>query len=97
MQKGLTMTLFPTLPTLPPDKLGHYAYSTILFLLVATPLHLLGVDCARYVALTACLAAGAYKELTDWIANRNGGTHEVSFYDFLATALGGCVCFLSGM
>ena len=93
------------LPMLPADKANHILYGAVMFMLVAylaTRLGMHGTH-ARTVGLLAAIALGLGKEARDWYANRKAAeadqapAHNVDGMDALATAGGGCLCWLASM
>jgi hypothetical protein len=83
---------------LPQDKANHLVYGSIVFLAGAFVGGQVGqnpADCG----LAAAAAAGALKELADWLLNRKAlaaglpPQHGVEFWDFAATTAGGLIGF----
>jgi len=88
------MTL-PNLPSIPPDKLGHFFYGSIITSIIMCMTHIV------WLSLGVCAAVAALKEFTDWLANYKAAKqglpppHGVEFMDFVATTAGGVTVVIS--
>ena len=85
----------PSLPTIPPDKLGHYFYGSLICSGIMSLTHIV------WLSLGVCAAVAALKEFTDWLANYKAAKqglpppHGVEFMDFVATVGGGVTVVIS--
>lgn len=74
---------FPRLSTtIKPDKLAHFVYGTLFYLILAQ-----FIDAPVYTFLAVVILA-SLKELADAFRQ----DHTPDFFDLLATAAGGAVC-----
>jgi hypothetical protein len=91
------------LPQLPQDKANHAVYGAAIFLAASLFGHLVHVPYTTDVALLVTAAAGALKELSDYILNKRAISqglpppHGVEFLDFLATTCGGAACWIASV
>lgn len=87
---------------IPQDKANHAIDGAVIYFFTAVIFRALGLPNHREWALAVTTLVGAAKEGADWVLNllaRRKGLpppHSVEGLDFIATFLGGALCYASG-